>query len=868
MLRFELVIAAVLAYAALLFAIAWAADRRAARGRGIGFSPAVVYTLALSVYCTAWTFYGAAGYAARSGLEYVTIYLGPTLVMTGWWAILRRMVRVGREARITSIADMISSRFGRSEGLAALVTVLAVVAVTPYVALQLQSVTLSLAVFAEAGAWGTAPSGGLWVAGVLAIFTILFGTRNIDVNERHHGVMAAIAVEAVVKLLALSAVGIFVIWQVAGGPAGMIAMIEDSPVASFTVPGSRWAGLTALSALAFLTLPRMFHVLVVENARESHLAIAGWAFPAYLLGMSAFVLPITVAGLAVLPDGTNADLFVLTLPLEQGRGGLALLAFIGGLSSATSMVILATIALATMVSNHIVLPLWLSVMPLRTAAEGDIRSLLLTARRVSVLALLALGYLYYRVSGGGVALASIGTVAFVGIAQIAPALLAGLYWRGATPAGAVAGLMAGFALWVWCLLAPSAGLTGADVLSHGPFSIGWLRPQAMFGAAGMDADMHAALWSLAVNSALLVGVSLAWPQRVQRPEAEGPAPAAVDLLAMAQRLLGARAARDFFDRAARAQGLDGLPEVTPEFLERLERLMAGSVGAAAAHAMMVQMTGRAAALSVEDLFAVADEAAQIMEYSARLEAKSREQARTSEALRSANRKLTDLARQKDAFLGQVSHELRTPMTSIRAFSELLVDSGLSADERRRFAGIIRDEAKRLTRLLDDLLDLSVLESGHAILGTARVQLSALLDRAVDAGLGADRRLRVQRHAGEELWLMTDGDRLAQVFINLISNAAKYCDAEMPELRIVCGRDHVDFIDNGSGIPAPYREAIFEKFVRVDEARETPGAGLGLAICREIMQRLGGSVSYLPGQGGAAFRVMLPGVISETVRTVR
>ena len=363
MISFNILVFVCLAYVAVLFTVAFFAERRA-QNSDVGWlrSP-IVYTLSLSIYCTAWTFYGAVGYAVRSGLEFVTIYLGPTLVMIGWWWVLRKLVRIGRSQRITSIADLVSSRYGKSNLLGVVVTLLAVVGTTPYIALQLQSVTLSFSVFAsEAGAVPNVEdlkATALTVAVGLAFFTILFGTRRLDANERHHGVVTAIAVEAVVKLLALMAVGIFVVWGVANGPSDILTRIEESKIAEWNPAGGRWATLIFLSAAAFLCLPRMFQVMVVENADERHVAVASWAFPAYLFLMSLFVIPIAVVGLQVLPEG-NPDLYVLTVPLALGQESLAMLSFLGGFSSATSMVIVAAIALSTMVSNHIVMPIWLA----------------------------------------------------------------------------------------------------------------------------------------------------------------------------------------------------------------------------------------------------------------------------------------------------------------------------------------------------------------------------------------------------------------------------------------------------------------------------------------------------------------------------
>lgn len=877
-----------LIYVVFLFIVAFAAERAAMGGRGGWLRSPLIYTLSLSIYCTAWTFYGAVGYAARSGLEYLTIYIGPTLVVVGWWWVLRKLVRIGRTQRITSIADLISSRYGKSNALAVGVTVLAVIGTTPYIALQLQSVTVSFNVFSSA--YGevmprsSQDSNALWIASGLALFTIVFGTRNLDVNERHHGVVMAIAVEAIVKLFALLAVGVFVVWGLAGGVGDILTRIDASDIGDWQLRGDRWASLIFLSAAAFLCLPRMFQVMVVENEEEDHLRTASWAFPLYLLVMSLFVVPIAVVGLDLMPAGSNPDFFVLTVPLATGNDGLAMLSFLGGFSSATSMVIVAALALSTMVSNHIVMPIWLSTQSSGASVSGDVRHVVLLSRRISIAAVVFLGYLYFRLSGGGVALASIGLIAFAGVAQFLPVLIGGVFWRGATRTGAMVGLTVGFVIWAYALLLPSFGtgtLISETMLAEGPFGLGWLRPQAFFGIGGLDPLVHAIFWSMLLNTIAFFVASLAgFPSPLERlqgaqfvnvfehsstPQSwSGSLAQSEDLMVMAQRIIGAREAQSLFAREAQRQGVSGLlPEPSPDFLQVLERELAGSVGAATAHAMIGQIVGRAS-VSVEDLMAVADETAQMMEYSSRLEAKSEEQARTARQLRQANEKLTQISEQKDNFLSQVSHELRTPMTSIRAFSEILRDSErLTSEEKLKYSSIIHDESLRLTRLLDDLLDLSVLESGRVSLNEQSGNLSELLDHALASALtgATTTELRVVRNKPhEEILLHTDLDRLSQVFINLIGNAQKYCDAAKPTLRIEVsqgsGQLMVDFIDNGSGISKSDQAVIFEKFARTGQHRVS-GAGLGLAICREIMTRLGGAVDYLPGQRGAAFRVILP-----------
>ena len=597
----------------------------------------------------------------------------------------------------------------------------------------------------------------------------------------------------------------------------------------------------------------MFQVLVVENADERHLATASWAFPLYVLLMSLFVVPIAVVGLDLMPAGANPDMFVLTVPLAADRPGLAMFAFLGGFSSATSMVIVATIALATMVSNHIVVPLWLRSRAAGRGQAGDMRLLVLMARRLSIAGVLALGYAYYHLSGGGAALSAMGLIAFAGVAQILPAMLGGIFWRGASRSGAAAALVTGCAIWLWTLFLPSFGdgaVIPADVMAQGPWGLGWLRPQALFGITGIDPLMHAVLWSMLFNALVFFTVSiLTFPAPLERLQGaafvnvfdtDGPGTRNLDHRRGRGRrpagdgatAAGPQAAQAIFRQAAGQQGKEGyLPAVTPAFVEELERELAGSVGAATAHAMIAQIA-KGRPVSVEDLIRVADEAAQIMETSQQLQTKSAELQRTAQALSEANEKLTQLSIQKDTFLSQVSHELRTPMTSIRAFSELLKEGGLTPAEQQHFAGIIAEEAVRLTRLLDDLLDLSVLENGG---GELNRQEACCRGCWIAPWLrpGAPEGLRVLRHRGDEgLALVTDLDRLSQVFINLIANAQKYCDATRPELRIRAhadaGQVMIDFVDNGRGIPAEHAGGDLREVRPIvgpgQGRRRGPGAG--------------------------------------------
>ncbi|MBB4050452.1 hypothetical protein GGR20_000070 [Devosia subaequoris] len=896
MLSADFVIITAIVYVGLLFVLAYFGDRHTRANKSSFLRSPAVYTLSISVYCTSWTFYGAVGNAARGGLEFLTIYLGPTIVFVGWWFILRKLVRIGRMQAITSIADLLSSRYGKSSRLAVLVTLIAVIGITPYIALQLKAITASIQVVAESaeGARGSlvgVDDGALafGIAAGMALFTILFGTRNVDAKEQHHGVVAAIAFEAVVKLAALLAVGVFVTFGLGGGfesiyrgaEAAGIAIYEDDPF------GPRWVAMTVLSAAAIICLPRQFQITVVENANEDHLRVAGWAFPAYLLLMSVFTLPIALYGMTVMPEGANPDMFVLTLPLSEGQSGIALLAFIGGFSSATSMIIVASIALSIMVSNHIIMPI---ILRSSNVGQGDgqgVRRLLLLSRRVSIGVILTLGFLYFSLTGDD-ALAPIGLISFAGVAQFLPAILAGLYWREAAQRGAASGILIGFVVWAWTMFLPSFETVlpwVSDVMESGPWSIGFLRPENLFGLDGLDPLVHSVFWSLLLNSVFLVLGSLVSSQsaleRIQaaafvdvfrrRPFAHrGFMPGSAtanDLYFVAERVLGEKRAATLFETAAQERGVEpAMLEPTPEFISKLERELAGSIGSASAHVMLAKVVA-GGDVSLEEMMQMADETQQVIEYSQELERTSAELRVTARKLEDANAQLRELDSQKDEFLSQVSHEVRTPMTSIRSFSEILMEPGeLNDGQRQRFISTIHNESLRLTRLLDEILDLSALERGERSWQNAPVNAEEALDRAVAVCDALLRQKGMRVEFGERAHTtMVDGDsdRLCQVFINLISNAVKYNDADHPMVRVSstvrAGQFVVDVADNGPGISKTDRKLIFEKFWRgVEGGGDQGGAGLGLAISRQIVARMNGTLELVPGPlPGACFRVRLP-----------
>jgi Na+/proline symporter len=535
-----------LGYVSLLFAIAHWGDK-ADPSRFSGAARATIYGLTLAVYCTSWTFYGAVGTAAESGWGYIPIYLGPMAVIFFGWGMIHRIVTVSKRQNLTSIADFIAARYGKARSLAVLVTVIATIGSVPYIALQLKAVVAGFDIVSNYSAAGAAENDTAFVfAAALAVFAILFGTRKIDVTEHHDGLMLAVAFESVVKILAFIAVGLFA-WSLLGNTPAVSPEAAARAAAVFRldhVPDMFVTQLLLASAAIFC-LPRQFHVAVVEAYEDANIRPTRWSFPLYLLIFSAFVIPITIAGLKILPTGEfSGDAFVLALPMQGEHTLLTMLAFLGGFSAATSMVIVASVALSTMISNEIVIPALMSIKMLGLSEREDYTRILMHVRRGAIIGIAALGYFYLEATDQSAALASIGLLSFAAAAQFAPLIVFGLYWPGATRTGAIAGLSTGFALWSYTLFLPNLARAGAfsdAFITEGLFSQSWLRPEALVLDIQTNSLTHGVAWSLGANILVTVLVSMMTRQSLvekcgfcgvngHRPEfirSRGPAAAAV-----------------------------------------------------------------------------------------------------------------------------------------------------------------------------------------------------------------------------------------------------------------------------------------------------------------------------------------------------
>ena len=578
-----------LLYIGLLFAIAHIGDRISSRRISLRFS-AVVYSLSLAVYCTSWTFFGAVGSAVNNGWLFATIYLGPILVFIFAHSLLRRMLELTKRLRLTSIADFIAYRYGQARLIAVMVTVTAVLGAIPYFALQLNAITSGLVIISEPDSGISEPLLALILALALGLFAILFGARRLEASEHHRGMVLAVAFESLVKLIAFIAVGLWALFALLDGPAGMLDRIADTPryqalFAEWSLPQGFWIQ-TLLAAAAILCLPRQFQVTFVENKNPADLAIARWLFPAYLMVFALLVVPIAIAGMEMVnagsfPQTIHGDQFVLSLPMLNERPGLTMLTFIGGFSAATGMVIVATIALATMVSNDLIMPM---LLKLRRSADNRLQDpgqngnrnfdrLLLISRRYTIIALVLIGWLYYLIIDQADALAAIGLVSFAAAAQFAPALVFGMYWRSASRAGALAGMSVGLIGWLVLIVLPA-------VLTDVP---GW-----------MQLSVHDASWiTLALNISALVLVSL-WSRRRR------PLPSNVlvsdkhqvtigELRRFAAGFVGQhRVDKAFIGALQPAAGLNSLDDA-PASLELVgftERLLSGCIGSSSARAVL------------------------------------------------------------------------------------------------------------------------------------------------------------------------------------------------------------------------------------------------------------------------------------------
>jgi Na+/proline symporter/nitrogen-specific signal transduction histidine kinase len=900
MLTTEIILLLAFGYMGILFGIAHYGDKRAAQGRSLISNP-YIYALSLAVYCTAWTFYGSVGRAAAGGLGFLPTYIGPTLLCALGWVIIRKIIRISKIHRITSIADFIASRYGKSGALATVVTIIAVTGVIPYIALQLKAISMSYTIITQYPLivmpryFTDIPvihDTAFYVALILALFAILFGTRKLDATERHEGLVAAIAFESLVKLVAFLAVGLFVTYGMFQGFSDLFTKAAALPrLQELFIFDSRtggeyfsWCLEIALSMLVLICLPRQFQVIVVENVNEKHLQKAMWLFPLYLLAINLFVLPVAFGGAMQFSTGVDADTFVLTLPMAKRQEVLSLLVFIGGMSAATGMVIMETVALSTMICNDLVMPVLLRLPFARSTRAQNLSTVVLNVRRGSIALVVLSSYAYFCFIGEAFALVSIGLISFVAVAQFAPAMLGGIFWKQGTRAGAISGLVAGFIVWGYTLVLPSlveAGLLDEGLVTRGAWNMAVLKPFQLFGLQGLDLVAHAVFWSLLVNASVYVGVSLfTRPTALEHTQAalfvdvftypvkpedssfwRGTA-LVTDLRSLLERFLGAQRTDEALNAFASQRKIlwGPLSTADPALVTYAETLLAGAIGSASARVMVASVV-KEEPLGLGEVMNILDEARQVIAYSRELE-------KTSAELKTANERLQELDRLKDEFISTVTHELRTPLTAVRSIAEILnANAQLPADQHHNLTGVIVRESERLTRLISQVLDFQKMKTGKMQWQMVPVDMREICLEA----LASVRQLMDDKHISGALDMpdrlpvvIGDRDRLLQAILNLLSNAVKFCDSSSGriEVRVSPQPDHLrmEVRDNGTGIRPEDLEIIFEEFRqgRHNTRGRPPGSGLGLAITRRIVELHGGRIwaESRPGTG-STFSFTLP-----------
>ena len=896
-----------LAYVLLLFGVAWWVDKNALVAKKLIDHP-WVYALSMAVYCTAWTFYGSVGRAATGGLSFMSVYLGPALLAPLWYMVLYKMILIAKNERVGSIADFISARYGKSGIVGILATIVVVLGIIPYISIQIQSVDVAFQTLTSMSVKGdnhirVSPfkDTGLYITVAMALFAGVFGTRKLDPNERHEGLIASIALESLVKLVAFLTIGIVVTFGIFGGFSDLFLHAAASEITQklFSlhdagVTPASWFVIMILSLFAFILLPRQFHVAVVENNSPRHVRQAMWLLPLYLLLINIFVLPIALAGKMLLSADVSPDSYVLSLPLAHHMKYLAILVFIGGFSAAISMVVIETTALSIMLSNQIFVPLLIHFGRFNQAISGARQ--LLNIRRFSIVLVLFAAYFYERNVTKGFDIVSIGLISFAAVAQLAPSVLLGMYWRRGNQYGAIAGMTIGFLIWAYCLPLPSmakAGVLDSSFIEEGAFNLYWLKPYALFGIAGWDPITNGTFWSLFFNLIAYAVVS-EWTHSdslglnqadrfvnvhkytdgtlMDALQREAPID---DLRIALVRFFGQERTdtllHGFQEQNGRGLGDSGMAR--PELVRFAELQLTGVIGAASARVVMNGIA-RAETVSFEEVIQILEQTREAIEYSKVVESKNIELSDVTNQLREANMQLQALDRLKADFITSVTHELRTPVTSIMAFSKIILTDydQLSDEKQKEFLGIVIHECERISRMINQVLDLEKMQS-EAVFELETVDIQEVIhgaldavqpiikDKAIDLDTSGVGRFAVGEPSKN---VRANRDQMMQVLINLFSNAVKFCPPHGGKLRVSL-RSHdryleIDVEDNGHGIAQEDESRVFERFTQIhpDNTGKPHGTGLGLYISKKIIEQHHGQiwVTGQPGRG-AIFHIRLP-----------
>ncbi|RZJ67337.1 MAG: GHKL domain-containing protein [Flavobacterium sp.] len=839
-----------------------------------------VYTLSLAVYCTAWTYYGSIGTAANSGLNYIPTYLGPVIAFPAWIYILKKIIRISRVNKISSIADFISLRYGNSRFLGALVTLISILAILPYVGLQLKAISETFHVMTgNARAENIFFDTSTYVALALALFSTYYGTRYVDATEKRKGIVAVVALESALKLCFYLLLGFYVTFFVFDGFDDIYA--KASQLQGFheknTIHGLQgalnWFWYIMLSFFAIFLLPRQFHMAVVENNRERHIRTAIWLLPLYMLLFTVFVFPIAWGG-NILFDGKqilNADMYALLIPKAFDQQFIAVLVFLGGFSAAISMIVVSSVTLSTMLSNNLLIPY--GFIGIQADKETTNSRRIIRSRRIGIFLLIIVAFVCYRYLMLNYSLVSVGMISFTIIAQLAPSFFGSIFWKRGSLKGAVSGLIIGMVICFYTLMFPfilNSTDFGNGFVANGPLGIALLKPYALFGLDYLEPIPHALFWSLFFNfvTFFVVSVSFKGDYR-ERNYAEmyvdidrhinnhensfvwrGTAYIR-DIEKVLTRFLGA-------DRTTRAMRIFRLKYnidsdttmADSRLIKFAENLLTGHIGTASAKILISGVT-QEDKISLPEVLKILEESKQNLITNKRLTETSDELRKLSSELENANRSLLKKDQQKNEFLDTVTHELRTPITAIRAASEILHDDDeIPQEMRQHFLQNIISESDRLNRLIDKILDLERFESGkqtvrplegdliETVRKTAEPLLQLISSKNIDFEIYKKERSIISLY---------DDERVIQVINNLLSNAIKFADDQNGRITVSIEKmkeeTRISVFNNGRNVNPEDEDAIFDKFYQSsDQTTKKPiGTGLGLAISREIVEQHKGRI---------------------------
>lgn len=864
-------------YLAMLFVLAYFAEKNP---KGKWVSNPYVYTLSLAVYCTAWTYYGSVGIASSSGISFLAVYLGPVIALPLWIVVMRKVIRISKQHKISSIADFISMRYGNNRLLGALVTITCLFAIIPYISLQLKAVSETFSLISTKESYvstGFFDDSTFYIALLIAVFVAFYGTLSTDTSQHKKGIIATVALESILKLSFFLAIGIYVTFYLFDGTSDVYtqASLQDNleQLTSFggLENGFNWLFTICLSFFAIFLLPRQFHVAVVENDNETYLRKAIWLFPLYLLLFNVFVIFIAWAGNISLPETVNHDYYSLLLPLQQNNYGLALLVFIGGFTTVISMIVVSTLALSTMVSNNIVIPYGF----IKTLVEGNPEEntkRIKNIRRVAIFLLIIIAYFFYVKFSVQLSLYSIGLISFVIIAQLAPSFFMGLTWRRGTARGAEIGILVGLAIVFYTLFLPIISqvvMPNVKFVEEGLFGYAWLQPTHLFGLDYLTPESNAFLWSISFNTLTFVGFSLRTKGNYrERNYAEmfvnhenygnlqeggfiwkGEAYVA-DIKRLLNRFLGEQRtdrALQIFNKKYNISETEERADA--RLINFSEKLLTGSIGSASAK-ILLSSVSKETPISLVEVLNILEESKETKASNKLLVEKSKELSAMAHQLKAANEELRVQDKLKDEFLDTVAHELKTPITSIKAASEVLEDEGMPPGLRNRFLENISRDTDRLDTLIHNILDLEKLSSNRTDLDISEHNMSKTIHKAIKGveQIATKKDVEIKFPDKKQVLAAYDEDRILQVLTNLLSNSLKFTEPHKGRIKILLkdlGKEVLVAVqDNGRGIPDEDKDYIFEKFYQSknQNIKKPQGSGLGLAICKKIVESHKGTIA--------------------------